>query len=102
MTLNGAANTELLDDFQVRVVKSSHDQDGLDHHDKHSRKIDQFADKFDGRIIAALLSWYFWSALTLFLNKYIIDRRDGDSALLSTSFDFSHNSKTSSKVSFSK
>lgn len=81
MKINGA-NTEILDDseFQVRVVN---DHDGLDHKHRKTVPHDQFADKFDRSVIGALISWYFWSALTLFLNKYIIDRQDGDSALLS-------------------
>eukprot|EP00093_Oithona_nana_P005380 05380.XXX_257317_258796_1 [CDS] Oithona nana genome sequencing. len=81
MNINGD-KAELIDDseFQVRVIN---DHEGLD--DKHRRNVphDQFTDKIDRGVIVALLSWYFWSALTLFLNKYIIDRQDGDSALLS-------------------
>ena len=65
---------------QVRVMVNQHEQE-LDHHSKTRQ--DQFNDKFDTRVWAALLLWYLWSALTLFLNKYLIDLKDGDIVLLS-------------------
>ena len=73
-------------DMQFKIVVN-HEQNMDLNHRKTSghRQNEQFSDRFDRRIVAALLLWYFWSALTLFLNKYIIDLRDGDSALLSKS-----------------
>lgn len=44
---------------------------------------EKFAERIDGRVIAAIVLWYFWSGCTLFLNKYLIDLTDGDAAILS-------------------
>ena len=81
---NATAKLDNESDMQFKIVVN-HEQNMDLNHRKTSghRQHEQFSDRFDKRIVAALLLWYFWSALTLFLNKYIIDLRDGDSALLS-------------------
>ena len=43
----------------------------------------KFAERINGRVVAALVLWYFWSGCTLFLNKYLIDQTSGDAVLLS-------------------
>ena len=48
-----------------------------------AKTLEQYADKYDTRIITIIILWYFWSGCTLYLNKYLVDFQDADSALLS-------------------
>ena len=49
----------------------------------HHHGDDELADRFTPKVVMALILWYFWSGCTLFMNKYVIDIRKGDSAILS-------------------
>ena len=72
------------DDSLVDVTESgAMEEQGLVLRRSSLKRDDQFNDRFDSRIIMVLVLWYFWSALTLFINKYLIDIHDGDTAILS-------------------
>jgi len=49
-----------------------------------SKSGERFIERIDSKVIIALILWYFWSGCTLFLNKYLIDRTEGDATLLSS------------------
>ena len=49
----------------------------------HKKTGERFTERIDNKVIAALILWYFWSGCTLFLNKYLIGKTDGDATLLS-------------------
>ena len=44
----------------------------------------QYADRYDGRVIVLICTWYFFSGCTLYLNKYLVAMADADSAALSS------------------
>ena len=54
----------------------------------HKKTGERFTERIDNKVIAALILWYFWSGCTLFLNKYLIGKTDGDATLLSKFLEF--------------
>lgn len=45
---------------------------------------EQYADRYDARVIVLICVWYFFSACTLYLNKYLVAFENADSATLSS------------------
>lgn len=70
------------DEKLVEAVVEAMEQNGIK---KMSPKpVDELLqDRLDSKVLIALIMWYFWSGCTLFTNKYVIDYRQGDSAILS-------------------
>ena len=80
-TLNGYSqdqtNTEMMQNANGALMKSKDKESALDNVNKGNIGL------WSVRAMLFIFLWYFFSALTLFLNKYILSTMHGDAVLLS-------------------